>query len=161
MAGDVGETNDRFFKLGEAAVDQEDKIVVPPRKEPEVEKKKKTEHEHESEFGEEKENKERKEKALKEIEMGNTAYKATVLCDLLGNEFSKEQDYHDAVKHHTEAIKNHSKDLRTERVPVMNGETLKKVVTLKDGQHLLWLQSWNMRKQAMEEATVLINLSRA
>ncbi|KAL0770756.1 hypothetical protein Bca101_035907 [Brassica carinata] len=41
MAGDVGETNDRFFKSGEAAVDQEDKIVVPPRKEPEVEKKKK------------------------------------------------------------------------------------------------------------------------
>ncbi|CAF1993692.1 unnamed protein product [Brassica napus] len=35
MAGDVGETNDRFFKSGEAAVDQEDKIVVPPRKEPE------------------------------------------------------------------------------------------------------------------------------
>ncbi|CAN7019286.1 unnamed protein product [Brassica oleracea var. botrytis] len=33
MAGDVGETNDRFFKSGEAAVDQEDKIVVPPRKE--------------------------------------------------------------------------------------------------------------------------------
>ncbi|CAN6923841.1 unnamed protein product [Brassica oleracea] len=47
MAGDVGETNDRFFKVrpdfvniwtlsGEAAVDQEDKIVVPPRKEPEA-----------------------------------------------------------------------------------------------------------------------------
>ncbi|CAN6840575.1 unnamed protein product [Brassica oleracea] len=36
MAGDVGETNDRFFKSGEAAVDQEDKIVVPPRKEPEA-----------------------------------------------------------------------------------------------------------------------------
>ncbi|CAN7079061.1 unnamed protein product, partial [Brassica oleracea var. botrytis] len=35
MAGDVGETNDRFFKSGEAAGDQEDKIVVPPRKEPE------------------------------------------------------------------------------------------------------------------------------
>ncbi|CAN6840965.1 unnamed protein product [Brassica oleracea] len=45
MAGDVGETNDRFFKVrsdfvniwtlsGEAAVDQEDKIVVPARKEP-------------------------------------------------------------------------------------------------------------------------------
>ncbi|KAH0868404.1 hypothetical protein HID58_075426 [Brassica napus] len=95
MAGDVGETNDRFFKVrpdfvniwtlsGEAAVDQEDKIVVPPRKEPEVEKKKKPEHEHESEFGEEKESKERKEKSLKEIEMGNAAYKATVLPDLLG-----------------------------------------------------------------------------
>ncbi|CAN6916144.1 unnamed protein product [Brassica oleracea] len=54
MAGDVGETNDRFFKSGEAAVDQEDKIVVPPRKEPE------------------------------EIEMWNAAYKATVLSDLLG-----------------------------------------------------------------------------
>ncbi|CAN7083976.1 unnamed protein product [Brassica oleracea var. botrytis] len=54
MAGDVGETNDRFFKSGEAAVDQEDKIVVPPKKEPKVEKKKKPEHEHESEFGEEK-----------------------------------------------------------------------------------------------------------
>ncbi|KAH0902772.1 hypothetical protein HID58_042275 [Brassica napus] len=49
MAGDVGETNDRFFK-----------------------------------FGEEKESKERKEKALKEIEMGNAAYNATVLSDLLG-----------------------------------------------------------------------------
>ncbi|CAN6894603.1 unnamed protein product [Brassica oleracea] len=36
MAGDVGETNDIFFKSGEAAVDQEDKIVVPPRKEPEA-----------------------------------------------------------------------------------------------------------------------------
>ncbi|CAN6872962.1 unnamed protein product [Brassica oleracea] len=47
MAGDVGETNDRFFKVrpdfvniwtlsGEAAVDQEDKIVVPPRKKPEA-----------------------------------------------------------------------------------------------------------------------------
>ncbi|CAN7077589.1 unnamed protein product [Brassica oleracea var. botrytis] len=36
MAGDVGETNDKFFKSGEAAVDQEDKIVVPPRKEPEA-----------------------------------------------------------------------------------------------------------------------------
>ncbi|KAF2592965.1 hypothetical protein F2Q70_00043317 [Brassica cretica] len=68
--------------FGEAAVDQEDKIVVPPRKEPKVEKKKKMEHEHESEFGEEKESKERKEKALKEIEMGNAAYKATVLYDL-------------------------------------------------------------------------------
>ena len=65
-------------------MDQEDKIVVPPRKEPEVEKKKKPEHEHVSEFGEEKESKERKEKALKEIEMGNAAYKATVLSDLLG-----------------------------------------------------------------------------
>ncbi|CAN7063291.1 unnamed protein product [Brassica oleracea var. botrytis] len=54
MTGDVVETNDRFFKSGEAAVDQEDKIVVPPRKEPE------------------------------EIEMGNAAYKATVLSDLLG-----------------------------------------------------------------------------
>ncbi|KAF2607829.1 hypothetical protein F2Q68_00044247 [Brassica cretica] len=84
MAGDVGETNYRFFKSGEAAVDQEDKIVVPPRKEPKVEKKKKMEHEHESEFGEEKESKERKEKALKEIEMGNAAYKATVLYDLHG-----------------------------------------------------------------------------
>ncbi|KAH0869800.1 hypothetical protein HID58_076822 [Brassica napus] len=84
MAGDVGETNDIFFKSGEAAVDQEDKIVVPPRKEPEVEKKKKPEHEHVSEFGEEKESKERKEKPLKEIEMGNAAYKATVLSDLLG-----------------------------------------------------------------------------
>ncbi|KAH0897104.1 hypothetical protein HID58_046672 [Brassica napus] len=50
------------MKSGEAAVDQEDKIVVPPRKEPE----------------------ERKEKALKEIEMRNAAYKATVLSDLLG-----------------------------------------------------------------------------
>ncbi|CAF2109345.1 unnamed protein product [Brassica napus] len=49
MAGDVGETNDRFFK-----------------------------------FGEEKESKVRKEKSLKEIEMGNAAYKATVLSDLLG-----------------------------------------------------------------------------
>nr|VDD36607.1 unnamed protein product [Brassica oleracea] len=48
MAGDVGETNDKFFKSGEAAVDQEDKIVVPPRKEPEVEKKTKPEHEHDS-----------------------------------------------------------------------------------------------------------------
>ncbi|KAG2256302.1 hypothetical protein Bca52824_075596 [Brassica carinata] len=84
MAGDVGETNDIFFKSGEAAVDQEDKIVVPPRKEPEVEKKKNPEHEHESEFGEEKESKERKEKPLKEIEMGNAAYKAIVLSDLLG-----------------------------------------------------------------------------
>uniref|UniRef100_A0A0D3D2H0 Uncharacterized protein n=1 Tax=Brassica oleracea var. oleracea TaxID=109376 RepID=A0A0D3D2H0_BRAOL len=83
MAGDVGETNDRFFKSGEAAVDQEDKIVVPPRKEPEVEKKKNPEHEHESEFGEEKDSKERKEKPLKKIEMGNAAYKATVLSDLL------------------------------------------------------------------------------
>ncbi|KAL0650700.1 hypothetical protein Bca4012_093391 [Brassica carinata] len=83
MAGDVGETNDIFFKSGEAAVDQEDKIVVPPRKEPEVEKKKNPEHEHESEFGEEKESKERKEKPLKEIEMGNAAYKAIVLSDLL------------------------------------------------------------------------------
>ncbi|KAL0656292.1 hypothetical protein Bca4012_076876 [Brassica carinata] len=83
MAGDVGETNDRFFKSGEAAVDQEDKIVVPPRKEPEVEKKTKPEHEHESEFGEEKESKGRKEKASKEIETGNAAYKAIVLCDLL------------------------------------------------------------------------------
>ncbi|CAF1945954.1 unnamed protein product [Brassica oleracea var. botrytis] len=36
MAGDVGETNDIFFKSGEAAVDQEDKIVVPPRKGPEA-----------------------------------------------------------------------------------------------------------------------------
>ncbi|KAL0757028.1 hypothetical protein Bca101_094696 [Brassica carinata] len=36
MTGDVVETNDRFFKSGEAAVDQEDKIVVPPRKEPEA-----------------------------------------------------------------------------------------------------------------------------
>ena len=35
-------------------MDQEDKIVVPPKKEPKVEKKKKPEHEHESEFGEEK-----------------------------------------------------------------------------------------------------------
>ncbi|CAN7008285.1 unnamed protein product [Brassica oleracea var. botrytis] len=51
MAGDVGETNDRFFK---------------------------------SEFGEEKKSKERKEKPLKEIEMGNAAYKTTVLSDLLG-----------------------------------------------------------------------------
>ncbi|CAF1970991.1 unnamed protein product [Brassica napus] len=50
MAGDVGETNDRFFKSGEAAVDQEAKIVVPPRKEPEVEKKTKPEHEHESDL---------------------------------------------------------------------------------------------------------------
>ncbi|KAH0865813.1 hypothetical protein HID58_083024 [Brassica napus] len=58
------------MKSGEAAVDQEDKIVVPPRKEPE--------------FGEEKESKERKEKALEEIEMGNAAYKAIVLSDLLG-----------------------------------------------------------------------------
>lgn len=32
MAGDFGETNDRFVKSGEAAVDQEDKIVLPPRK---------------------------------------------------------------------------------------------------------------------------------
>ncbi|WZZ69844.1 hypothetical protein YC2023_081214 [Brassica napus] len=48
MAGDVGETNDIFFKSGEAAVDQEDKIVVPPRKGPEVEKKKNPEHEHDS-----------------------------------------------------------------------------------------------------------------
>ncbi|KAH0868269.1 hypothetical protein HID58_075291 [Brassica napus] len=71
------------MKSGEAAVDQEAKIVVPPRKEPEVEKKTKPEHEHESEFGEEKESKERKEKASKEIEMGNAAYKAIVLCDLL------------------------------------------------------------------------------
>ncbi|KAH0885121.1 hypothetical protein HID58_061217 [Brassica napus] len=58
------------MKSGEAAVDKEDKIVVPPRKEPE--------------FGKEKESKERKEKALKEIEMGNAACKATVLSDLLG-----------------------------------------------------------------------------
>ncbi|KAL0759826.1 hypothetical protein Bca101_075976 [Brassica carinata] len=86
MAGDVGETNDRFFKSGEAAVDQEDKIVVPPRKEPEVEKKTKPEHEHESEFGEEKESKGRKEKASKEIETGNAAYKAIVLCDLLDHD---------------------------------------------------------------------------
>ncbi|KAF8080487.1 hypothetical protein N665_0940s0020 [Sinapis alba] len=57
-------------------MDQEDKRVVPPRKEPEVEKKQKSEHESESEFGEEKESKERKQKALKEIEMGNAAYKA-------------------------------------------------------------------------------------
>ncbi|WZZ34843.1 hypothetical protein YC2023_018244 [Brassica napus] len=35
---------------GEAAMDQEDKMVVPPRKEPEVEKKQKPEHEPESEF---------------------------------------------------------------------------------------------------------------
>ncbi|KAF3486666.1 hypothetical protein F2Q69_00054203 [Brassica cretica] len=77
---------------GEAAVDQEDKIVVPPRKEPEVEKKKKPEHEHESEFGEEKESKERKEKALKEIEMGNAAYKATVLPDLLGEAAVDQED---------------------------------------------------------------------
>ncbi|KAG2282595.1 hypothetical protein Bca52824_053815 [Brassica carinata] len=32
------------------AMDQEDKMVVPPRKEPEVEKKQKPEHEPESEF---------------------------------------------------------------------------------------------------------------
>ncbi|KAH0869252.1 LOW QUALITY PROTEIN: hypothetical protein HID58_076274 [Brassica napus] len=69
------------MKSGEAAVDQEDKIVVPPRKEPEVENKKKPEHEH---FGEEKERKERKGKPLKEIEMENAAYMATVLSDLLG-----------------------------------------------------------------------------
>ena len=31
-------------------MDQEDKMVVPPRKEPEVEKKQKPEHEPESEF---------------------------------------------------------------------------------------------------------------
>ncbi|KAH0866929.1 hypothetical protein HID58_073951 [Brassica napus] len=72
------------MKSGEAAVDQEDKIVVPPRKGPEVEKKKNPEHEHESEFGEEKESKEMKEKPLKEIEMGNAAYKATILSDFLG-----------------------------------------------------------------------------
>ncbi|CAN6839240.1 unnamed protein product [Brassica oleracea var. botrytis] len=67
----------------DSCASKEDKIVVPLRKDPEVEKKKKPEHEHESEFGEEKESKERKEKALKEIEMGNAAYKATVLskCD--------------------------------------------------------------------------------
>ncbi|WZZ45067.1 hypothetical protein YC2023_041326 [Brassica napus] len=52
MAGDVGETNDKFFK-----------------------------HEHESQFGEEKESKEKKDKPLKEIEMGNAAYKATVKSD--------------------------------------------------------------------------------
>ncbi|WZZ30561.1 hypothetical protein YC2023_013962 [Brassica napus] len=69
----------------DSCASKEDKIVVPLRKDPEVEKKKKPEHEHESEFGEEKESKERKEKALKEIEMGNAAYKATVLskCDHL------------------------------------------------------------------------------
>ena len=37
-------------QAGEAAMDQEDKMVVPPRKEPEVEKKQKPEHEPESEF---------------------------------------------------------------------------------------------------------------
>ncbi|KAH0895772.1 hypothetical protein HID58_045340, partial [Brassica napus] len=76
----------------DSCASKEDKIVVPLRKDPEVEKKKKPEHEHESEFGEEKESKERKEKALKEIEMGNAAYKATVLskCDhRSGNKMDK------------------------------------------------------------------------
>ncbi|CAH8358588.1 unnamed protein product [Eruca vesicaria subsp. sativa] len=47
-------------KAGEAAMDQEDKMVVPPRKKPEVEKKQKPEHEPESEIREEKESKEMK-----------------------------------------------------------------------------------------------------
>ncbi|KAG2328568.1 hypothetical protein Bca52824_011296 [Brassica carinata] len=74
------EPKDRFFsertEAGEAAVNQEDKMVVPLRKEPELEKKQKPEHEPEPEFGEEKESKERKQKALKEIKMGNAAHKA-------------------------------------------------------------------------------------
>lgn len=49
-------------------------MVEPPRKEPEVDKKQKPEHEPESEFGEEKESKEMKQNALKEIEMGNATY---------------------------------------------------------------------------------------
>lgn len=49
---------------------REDEMVVPPRKEPEIEKKQKLDHEPQSKLGEEKESKERKQKALKEIEMG-------------------------------------------------------------------------------------------
>lgn len=45
---------------GEAVVDQEDKMDIPPRKEPEVEKKQKPEHQPELEFVEEKESKGRK-----------------------------------------------------------------------------------------------------
>ena len=46
-------------QAGESAMDQEDKMVVPPRKEPEVEKKQKQEQ-----------------KALNEKDMVNAAYKA-------------------------------------------------------------------------------------
>ncbi|CAF1722535.1 hsp70-Hsp90 organizing protein 2 [Brassica napus] len=73
---------------------EEDEMVV---NEPVVEKKREPEPEPEPEVAEEKEKKERREKALKEKEMGNAAY--------------KKKDFETAIKHYSTAIEIDDEDI--------------------------------------------------
>ena len=73
---------------------EEDEMVV---NEPVVEKKREPEPEPEPEVAEEKEKKERREKALKEKEMGNAAY--------------KKKDFETAIKHYSTAMEIDDEDI--------------------------------------------------